>query len=178
MAMHDFRRMWRKQNRHHRQGHWLLPLDCLAAGKTKLEKRTEKGNVMSMFLWLVVIGIAALVLLGMWSKIYSWIKSTYTTATGNTITGDDWLLALIAKGKSWKVIGLLKAARIEFAAIDDTDSVALLDGLIAKAATWDDEKPEPIVAVVTDSTAAAIEKLTAQLAAQAAEIAALKQTGA
>lgn len=134
---------------------------------------------MSMFLWLVVIGIAALVLLGMWSKIYSWIKSTYTTATGNTITGDDWLLALIAKGKSWKVIGLLKAARIEFAAIDDTDSVALLDGLIAKAATWDDEKSvEPIVAVVTDSTVEAIEKLTAQLATQAAEIASLKQTGA
>jgi len=171
--------MWRKQNRHHRQGHWLLPLDCLAAGKTKLEKRTEKGNVMSMFLWLVVIGIAALVLLGMWSKIYAWIKSTYTTATGNTITGDDWLLALIAKGKSWKVIGLLKAARIEFIAIGDIESVALLEGLIAKAATWDDEKSvEPIVAVVTDSTAAAIEKLTAQLAAQAAEIAALKQTGA
>ena len=178
MAMHDFRRMWRKQNRHHRQGQRLLPLDCLAAGKTKLEKRTEKGNVMSMFLWLVIVGVVTLVLLGLWSKIYAWIKSTYTTATGNTITGDDWLLALIAKGKSWKVIGLLKAARIEFTAIGDTDSVALLDGLIAKAATWDDEKPEPIVAVVSDSTAAAIEKLTAQLAAQSAEIAALKQTGA
>jgi len=156
-----------------------LPLDCLAAGEKKLETRTEKGNVMSIFLWLVIIGVAVLVLLGLWSKIYSWIKSTYATATGNTITGDDWLLALIAKGKSWKVIGLLKAARIEFAAIDDTDSVALLDGLIAKAATWDDEKSvEPIVAVVTDSTAAAIEKLTAQLAAQSAEIAALKQAGA
>jgi hypothetical protein len=134
---------------------------------------------MRVFICLIIVGVAVLVLLGLWSKIYVWIKSSYTTATGNEVTGDDWLLALIAKGKSWKVIGLLKAARIEFTAIADTESVALLDGLISKAATWDDEKTaEPIVAVVSDSTAAAIEKLTAQLATQAAEIASLKQTGA
>lgn len=135
---------------------------------------------MNWFLWLIAAGVVILIALGLWSKIYTWIKGAGAAVGVNipasidaTIT--DWF----ATSKSVKVQGLLRLAKIEFTAKADTESTALLEKLITKAATWDDEKfVEPIVAVVSDSTVAAIEKLTAQLAAQAAEIAALKQTGA
>lgn len=135
---------------------------------------------MNWFLWLIAAGVVILIALGLWSKIYTWIKGA-GAAVGVTVPAslDATLTQWLTTAKSAKVQGLLRLARIEFKVQGDDGSLKAIDGLIAKAATWDDEKSvEPIVAVVSDSTAAAIEKLTAQLAAQSAEIAALKQAGA
>jgi len=133
-----------------------------------------KGNAMSIFSWLIVAGVVLLAFAG---GLYYWMNRKPSVATGFTSTVDAVALAACkaaARGGIW--VAIQNAAMAD----DTAMAVELLD-YYARIGAWKMPDPlpaEPIVAVVSDSTAAAIEKLTAQLAAQAAEIAALKQTGA
>lgn len=126
---------------------------------------------MNVWVLLIVIGIVLLIALGMWGKIYTWFKSALKTTTGQEIPTslDAQLTTWLTTAKSAKVQGLLRLARIEFAAREDDKAVSSLDALITLAATWDD----PLVASETTD----LEKQVADLQDQIDALNAAKTEG-
>jgi hypothetical protein len=82
-----------------------LPLDCLAAGEKKLEKRTEKGNVMNLGHWALLAGFIVAGIAAFFRWVWPRIRPTASTSFSEAVDKASVIKAkAVAYAGLWAVI--------------------------------------------------------------------------
>ncbi len=90
------------------------------------------------WIWFLVIAGLVMFAFGLWSKVWTWAKTAWTSVSGKPVSEslDKQVVEWFTKWKSGKVVFMLNRCAEEFEGQGDKASAKELREYIPKAAAW------------------------------------------